>query len=293
MARELVVFKEKNGSRVFDLDASGGWERVCMTVFLERLEQGWYGKKKKRAPKPPKVLSMADITDASKVAAYAKNLKRHETALAAYNQHSEDWGHIEKAKGGDLAAAQEIIEDRKGNRYEGFRLLFLSAVPDTVVRWTYPHHIQAANFARFILQVMDDPDNPENTARMANTPDLIRLYRETTTKPPQPGYFDVPECPSSGGWKLQAAQLMQALEHLFEKGLTNLGAQDLVRWTLSDCKVEFDGAQLARQRMEKFGGDVPGVARTRFIDKYDREPTTHQDRILLDNLAKETIRWLH
>jgi hypothetical protein len=285
MGRELVIFElGPNNTRIFDVAASGGWDRVCMVVFQECLAAGAYGKAPPKTPRKPKPLAQADLGDLDKIEAYAKKQRKYEKQFHTRERKMEEWKVINAALAGDLFMARRVVE-MLGPHHTTEELV---DIPQSTPRWTFPIHVQADVLGKLLIQVMSNPFDKNNAGRLTKAPDAIELYRGTTTEPPQPGYFDVPP----GDHGMTVIRLMGALNLLLKKGLHNLAAQDQARRVLEMAHIDYDVVKLAQQRMARFG-DIPAVALARFVDAEDRQPESHQDRVRVDGFAKDTRFWLN
>jgi len=158
MPREIVVFEEKHENRYFDVEASGGWARVCMAVFMDRDREGYFEEPRVyEKPQPP-----ADMEDASAVTRYAMALQQHAHREKQQEGLQKEWALVLKARQGDLWAAREIIESRRNGQYEGYSFQDVRVVSPEIPRFQLDAPSAKLYLALRINTLLAEGITPEN-----------------------------------------------------------------------------------------------------------------------------------
>jgi len=265
----IAIFREKHGNMMFDIDASGGWERVCMYMFLERDNAGYYYPTEGPSippEKPPKP-SEADLSDSGKVEAYSKALKDWPRVVAAYREAVTEWKLLQSARDGNILAARDIIESRERYEYEGYYHEHLIDVADDIPRWVSPSWIQVEKVGKLLERVLR---NPEMSAK-----DMKKVKEEyvkavaQTTKPLPKTHRVPPEKIGNRSWEEKAKILRAALQRVVRGHGTphDMNTQDSGRRVLQMAGYAFDGVAMERKRLEKYGS-VEATAQARFESRF-------------------------
>lgn len=125
MIKKIIVFKEKDGRRYFDASTIEDLHAACIKVVKERYKMGWYDTGD--APKTPcltvkearRLLSGPILIQViSHILAYEKEKNNYDEARKLWN-----YARTEVVKASNGKAALRILNERRGNEYEGLELV--------------------------------------------------------------------------------------------------------------------------------------------------------------------------
>lgn len=157
---EVVIFKEKHGHRHYLITAVDTWERICMAVFRSRDGEGyWYpNDPAERWPDgPPTRPEPMEVASATGAEAFAKAMRDWEREFKQYKSETEFYALMVRARNGDLAAAAEIIERRKGHQYEGYDRTRLDKVDEDIPHRNMTLHERAMHLRSAMLILLANP----------------------------------------------------------------------------------------------------------------------------------------
>ena len=152
---EIVIFREKHGDRHYDLQANGGWSRICMALFRERDAQDYYGFKTEEPDLPEKPVPPEDMENAKALAQYASELATWQRKRDWVKDRMDEKEFILLAREGNLTAARTVIELRCAHQYEGYTFVKLQKVPEDIPHWAHHPEKRIRELAHGIQALLD------------------------------------------------------------------------------------------------------------------------------------------
>jgi len=262
MAHEIVVFEEKHESAIYDIDASGGWPRVCMTVLRRRHDEGYYDEPGEEPQKPV----AREVNSPEEAEAASREFRTFDERHKWWGRLNYEWKLIQRAvKEDDFFAAVALIDRRKEAQYEGYTREFRAEVPDDVPFLVYPDWIAARMVAEAGAKLLDAVNGTEEewTTAVQFADFTTNQVLETQTGPLPDDHRNPPPAPSAGSHQHCLGVVREHVRRLVADR-ANLEHQDVLRWSLGvHGKYDFDPTALARRRLEVYGS-VHGVAQARW-----------------------------
>ena len=118
--RRVLIANGKYKNLYYDVEASGGFEHVCLDLFRRRDAEWIYPTSDPTPPEPPRIIP--DTDDPELLAFQKVRWNKYEAALKDYTNSIRSFAVMRRARAGDANAASWIIRARKDIEYEGFEI---------------------------------------------------------------------------------------------------------------------------------------------------------------------------
>lgn len=279
---EIVIFREKHGSRYFDLDSNGGWSRICMALFRERDAQGWYGCKEDGEPDlPTKPTPPEDMEDLEALAGYTDLLRQYKNTLRQAADQQDERAAVCRARKGGMSAARSLIEMRCDHQYEGYVFESTEKVPEETPRWVFEPGARIAFLAGGIQILLDNKisDNRRDYAE-----DQLARASETDAN----AYTQAPTREQEGVIRVLSGHLRNLLARPGDMSLEDSARRYSTRRGLCE------GLGLTLRRLNEYG-TVEAVLDARMASRFLNLKThalTSQHKNYRESLRQEILSYL-